>query len=63
MPSTGEYRIDCFDAGGQLIPEASFPESSLCRARQLGERQLKLHLGHAVSFTVMRCIFNSLDEF
>lgn len=60
--STGEYQVDCFNASGQLIPDASFPSTSLCRSRQLGERQLKLHADHVASFRVMRCIFDSLDE-
>jgi hypothetical protein len=56
---TGDYRIDHFNKYGERIDGASAQASSLMESHQ---KAADLKPADAHSYTVMRCVFNSLDS-
>lgn len=58
---TGEYRVDFFNKYGERIQGMELQAGALKDAHFCAEAQLK-RADTVCSYTVMRCLFNSLDE-
>jgi len=58
---TGDYRIDYFNKFGERVPGISIIESSLTAAKETAVNPWPLPVHEAYSYTIMRCVFNSLD--
>jgi lysozyme family protein len=56
---TGEYRIDFFNKYGERLTGVAEPATSFTQAMTIGKEALT---GDKASFTVMRCVHNSLDK-
>lgn len=67
MLETGEYLIQFYNRVGARIKDISEVETTLTGAREAGEDTIILEEiykdSRAVSFTVDRRIFNSLDKY
>ncbi|MGZ8164098.1 MAG: hypothetical protein ACXW04_01160 [Methylobacter sp.] len=59
---TGDYRIDFFNKYGEQIRGESMIAPSLVRSHAMAIDNLQCPGMLAASYTVMRCVFNSLDK-
>jgi len=58
---TGQYRIDFFNRYGERLRGESLIGDSLMQAQRIGSDMLPMLDGNPTSYTIMRCLFNSLD--
>lgn len=58
---TGQYRIDFFNLYGERLRGESLIGESLMQSHQIANDMLPMLDGKPTSFTIMRCLFNSLD--
>jgi hypothetical protein len=59
---TGDYRIDYFNKCGERIAGISIIEKCLTSAIEVAQDPWPIPTYGAASFTVMRCVLNSLDK-
>ena len=58
---TGEYRIDFFDKYGKRCVGLSLQARTLGQATEAAKGRLLDEEFSEASYTIMRCVFNSLD--
>jgi hypothetical protein len=59
---TGKYRIDFFNKYGERIVGESMIADSLTTSHEIARASLPLPDVEATSYTIQRCVFNSLDR-
>ncbi len=59
---TGEYRVDFFDKYGKRIVGTSLIAHSFKQSSEFAEDRLLVPCMYEHSYTISRCVFNSLDE-
>jgi len=59
---TGQYRIDYFNTYGERISGTAEQAFSLMQSHEKAADTLQLPGMKGASYTVMRCLFNSLDK-
>jgi hypothetical protein len=57
----GDYRIDFYNRYGERLPGRSLLAKSLIAAHETAQTSGELVTGDSVSYTINRCLFNSLD--
>jgi hypothetical protein len=59
---TGQYRIDFFNQYGERLRGESLIGDSLMQSHQIANDMMPMLDGNLSSYTIMRCVFNSLDK-
>lgn len=59
---TGQYRIDFFNKFGERLRGESLIGDSIMHSHKIAKGSMPLLEGKPYSYTVMRCVFNSLDK-
>jgi len=58
----GDYRIDFYNRYGERLAGHSVLARSLMSALESAKENMESESGEAVSYTIARCLFNSLDH-
>lgn len=59
---TGSYRIDFFNKYGERLAGESLIGDSLTQSHVIAKDMLPMLDGNPASYTIQRCVYNSLDK-
>ena len=58
----GDYRVDFYNRYGEMLTGHSVLAGSLMSAHETAKENMESETGEAVSYTITRCLFNSLNS-